>query len=629
MRFGENFSQGADPKNRMDVLRIKEIDQDIPEYIKSSLDIRNRFKNQIESEGWPVLPDSEEIRATENIFAAAKFEVDKTWDKSIQQIISSQGEEWGKNLKDESPEASQARGLLSNPEELQRSFSLRQFGVLEVLRQSNPEAWRTLVMASSERQLASIAVLEHWLKYSESDKLAAVCDKIGLSSGELSLFVDTAAILGKYIDHAYVKQIELADLPGGSSESKIGEQDGAQYLYDLYKNPDSEDIDVKTYSDIFPYEWDKIQSRLLSLASRVDNEIKEEKLPDSYQGYAALLKKMAQVYGSKNIKPEILDKEWDELYKLAKSVDDSGCPIMIIPQGCASVAGEAGKVDAEIRLGLKTKETKRQEQSLDNFTKIAQEMLTSFDSSLDKSLLIPKVNLNYQPWAFGPNLYWNTRGESNESQILSHTNAVSEVALVHELPLVKKLFNREKITEEQYAGASVVETALHETGHSVVDYSDKKVAKRIGKSFEVEILEELKAETVGMKIFAEAIKRQELPSDVDIRLQLIAKLGTNLDYLKNKSNKKASSGEPYYICGAAIIGRLLEKGLIKKTVGGYDLGDVEACIQEIASIGEEILLLYTDEKSKPADAKNYVGKLREQNKSKELTELIAVLKPKL
>ncbi|MCX6798447.1 MAG: hypothetical protein NTX66_04540, partial [Candidatus Falkowbacteria bacterium] len=426
------------------------------------------------------------------------------------------------------------------------------------------------------------------------------------------------------------------------SESKLSQEDGAQYLYDLYKKSDIEkidaanpedknvsvkgsenkDLDIKTYSDIFPYEWDKIESRLLSLSARVKNDVQEKKLPAYYEAYGSLLEKTANVYGSKVITPEILDKEWEDLYDIAKSVYDSDCPLMIIPQGCTSVAGEAGKIDAEIRLGLKTKETKQQEQGLNKFTQIAQEMLSVYDVGLDKSRPVPKVNLNYQPWAFGPNLYWQTRGESGESQILSHTNAVSEVAIAKELPLVEKVFDRKNISDEQYARASVVETVLHETGHCVIEYTDKKVAKRIGKSFEVDILEELKAESIGMKILAEAMKRGELPTEIDIKAQLLAKLGANLDYLKNKSSEKASSGEPYYICGVAIISNLLDKRLIVKNNSTYEISDPEACIKEIASLSDEILPFYTNDETKPADVKNYIKKLRNRGQEPLIKDFI-------
>jgi len=625
MRFGESFPQGADPKNRMSVLKNTEEQENLPGYVKFGREIRDVLKAKVEKDGWPDLPDQERINATEDIFEAAKNKVNETWEGSVRTLIENKAEEWKSGLSTDDPEAKIALELLSNPEELSKNFSLRQFGVLEILRTVNPEAWCTLVMASSERQLASIAIMEHWLKYGDQENLQVICQKIDLSLEELKLFVDTAAILGKYIDHACVKQIELADLPGGSEETKLTNEDGAQYLYDLYKNPKSEDIDIKTYTDVFPYEWKKIISRLESLSTKTRLTVKDGKLPDSYQGFADYLQKAAEVYGSESISPEVLDKDWDDLYSMGKRVDKAGCPIMLIPQGCSSTTGEAGKIDVELRLGLKTKKTKEQEGQFRPFTQTAQRMLDENRSSLSKDYKIPEASLNYQPWAFGPNLYWMTRGESEESQILSHTNAVTEVAITKEIPLLKKIFKGEMIDDKKYSQAAVVETVLHETGHSVLDSEDKVISKRIGKSFETGILEELKAETIGMKVLYETAQKEELPQGVDIKNQLLAKLGANLDYLKNKSNKKASEGESYYICGATIIGRLLERGLIRQTNSSYEISDFEACVQEIISLSDEVFSFYTNSAIKPSDVKDYIKGLRAKGQDSLLKDLIKCL----
>jgi hypothetical protein len=624
MRFGESFPQGADPKNRMDVLKMNREQEDTPGYIKFGLEIRNNLKSKIEKDGWPDLPNQEDINLTEDIFEAAKGEVNKTWENSIQTLISEKAESWKQSLSPADSENKAALDLLNNPEEFSKSFSLRQFGVLETLRTANPEAWRTLVVASSERQLASIAVMEHWLKNGNPEKLQAICHKINLNSAELKLFVDTAAILGKYVDHAYVKQIELADSPGGSEPTKLKDKEGVAYLYDLYKDSRSEDIYIKTYSDIFPFEWEKIQSRLDMLSIRTKLAIDKGELPDSYNLFANYLEKTGQVYGSKNIQPEVLEKEWDDLYKMGKAVDNTGCPIMIIPQGCASVSGEAGKVDAEIRLGLRTQETKEQEKGFSKFTDIAQEMINENRDCLAKDYQVPNLKLNYQPWSFGPNLYWTTRGESGEDQILSHTNAIREVATANELPLLKKTF-KEHIGDKEYSQAAVAETVLHETGHNVLDSEDKKVSKRIGKSFEAGILDELKAETLGMKILYEAYQKNEMPNEIDIKAQLLAKLGANLDYLKNKSNKPASAGEPYYICGATIFSNLIEKGLIINKEDGYEISNYEDCVREISNLGEKVLSFYTNMEIKPADVKNYINELRKKSQEPIVRELIKVL----
>jgi len=625
MRFGESFPQGADPRNRLDILHNSESGEALPSYVQFGLEIRRRLQTKVEKEGWPDMPDQREINQTEDIFESAKNQVDVTWEAAVSELIVSQAESWKESLQGSSPEQQAALELLNNPEELKDSFSLRQFGVLETLRSVNPEAWRSLVLASSERQLASVAVLDHWLKTGTPEQLEGICKKIGLSLPELRLFVDLAAILGKYIDQAYVKQIELADSPGGSAETKLKDDEGAQYLYDLYKAPGSEEIDAKTYAEIFPFEWGKIKSRLQALAEKTKLANESAQLPPVYRRFADYLEEMAAVYGSTSISPEVLDKKWDELYAAANKLNEQGCPIMLIPQGCSSVAGEAEKVDVEMRLGIKTEKSREQAEKFQPFIQIAQDLIDRQQANLAEEYKVPEVVLNYQPWAFGPNLHWLTRGESEDSFILSHTNAVAEVAVVREKPLLEKTFPQENINEVDYSRAATTETGLHEIGHSILSASDRNIQKKIGTSFAASILEELKADTVSFKILNEAVKTKRLPSGLDIKNQVLAKLGTCLDYLKNKSSQPASAGEPYYLCGTAIIGGLLDKGLLKKSGGAEEVVDPQAALESVAALGDKVLSFYTNSAARPSDVKDYIKELRAHSGAPELQEFIKKL----
>lgn len=626
-RFGESFPQGADPKNRMDILKIKSGDEKIPDYVQFGLDVREKLRDQTEKNGWPSLPEAEQIRGVEDIFEAAKSEVSKNWESSVSDFVQKKAAEWQPSLKTEEPEEKIAAEILSNPQELAKSLSLNQLETLEVLRKSNPEAWRTLIMISSERQLAAIAVVEHWMKDENNEQnLENISGKIGLNRHELRLFIDLAAIFGKYIDQGFVKQMELADLPGGSDKTKLGNRKGAAMIYDLYKEPGSQEVSRKTYKEMFPFEWKKIEQRLKDLAVRIEKEVEGNNLPASYHDFAAYLRQAADVYGSENIKPKSLEAEWENLYETAAKLNNTDCPIMLLAQGAASVTGEAGKVDIEMRLGLRTSETRNQEKKFEVFRNIAQEMVDENKDKLEGDYKIPEIIFNYQPYSFGPNLSAVTVGESEKSQILVHANADREIIKERETPLLTRTFGSEQIALDEYLKAVVNENTLHEIGHSVLSTQDEKVNERVGNRFESGILDELKAETVGMKILAEAENQGNLPEGIDLRMQLLAKIGTNLNYLKNKSNKRGGDGEEYYVCGATIIGHLLDKKLIKKEAGEYALGETDSCIKEIASISEEVLSLYVTENSSPKDVKNYINNLRQKAQDPSMQEFISDLR---
>lgn len=621
MRFGESFPRGADSKNRMDVLKTDN-SKEIPSYISFGWEIRNELKNKIEKDGWPNLPETKDIASAEDIFEIAKNEVNKTWGEFAQGLIQNKAGDWLKEIDNEDPELSSAISILKNPEELAASLRLNQLSSIEALRQANPEAWRSLNIASAERQMASIAILEHWLKdENNEDGLSAITSKIGLNKEELKLFVDLAGILGKYVDQAFIKQMELADLPGGSEETKLVNKQGAESIYDLYKLG-SDEVEVKTYKEMFPFEWEKISKRLQSLAERTKKETEEKILPPSYSKFGDFLSKMSEVYGSDNIELKKLDKDWKNLYKIEADLNKTDCPIMLLPQGSASVTGEAGKVDIEMRLGLRTEETKRREKEFVVFKNIAQDFIDESRGSFEKESTVPEITFNYQPWAFGPNLNSVTVGESEKSQILVHANADREIVKQRELPVFKKIFSKEEPNLDEYLKAVINENTLHEIGHSVLDSEDKNIHKRIGGSFESSVLDELKAETIGLKILQISEERGTLPPEINLRNQLLAKIGSSLNYLKNNSSQKGEDGEEYFICGATIIGRLLGKGLIKQNDDGYELGETKDCLKEIVLISDQIRPLYTSEDSRPSNVKFFINDLREKAKNPELQAFI-------
>lgn len=622
MRFGESFPQGADKKNRMDVLKPEGHNGGNPEYINFGWEIRNKLREQIKKEGWPKLPDPKDIKGVEDIFETAKNKVNKTWGESVQGMIQGKAEKWITKINNEDPESSSAIDILKNPEELATSLRLNQLSRLETLRQPNPEAWRSLNIASAERQMASIAILEHWLKDKNNDSaLDRISAKIGLGREELKLFVDLAGILGKYVDQAFIKQTELADLPGGSKETKLIDEQGSQYIYDLYK-PNDDKVEVKTYKEIFPFEFVKIQNRLQILSKETKEKSEVGLLPTEYKNFGEYLDSMSKVYGSDNTNLETLDDEWSNLYKEGSDLNKTTCPIMLIPQGAASVTGDAGKVDIEMRLGLKTAETRHQEKEFEMFRNIAQELVDAHKDSLKEESKIPEVTFNYQPWAFGPNLNSVTSGESEKSQILVHSGADKEIVREREMPVLRNVFSGEKFDFNEYLKAVVNENTLHEIGHNVLESEDKNIHKKIGGSFESGMLEELKAETIGMKILMTAEQRGTLSEQINLRNQLLAKIGTNLNYLKNNSSKKGSDGEEYFICGVAIIGRLLEKGLITPNDKGYELGETKDCLNEIASISEQVLPFYVNKDSRPSDVKAYINDLRKKTENPALKKFI-------
>lgn len=608
-RFGEHMS--IDPTNRLDVKN----NENIPPYISFGRQLRDNLTKSAEIDGWPSTPEN--LTTPEDLFENAKAAVTERWALANGTILAAESEKWLGTIPD-GEEFTTIKAILSDPELFEEKLRIKHFDVLEPLRKLNPEAWRTLLVASSERQLAEVVLLKRWIKDVPDVELG----NVGLSREELLLFTDMAGIFGKFVDQVYIKQVELADAPGGSSETKLADADGSGFIYDPYISEDSDDIVLKTYSEVFPFEWGRLSQRFIDVARKTTGLLQDGKLPSTYGMLPYYLQRLGEVYGSDITSLDGMDEMWEELYKDGRNLSDSECPLMIIAQGSASVAGEAEKVDAELRLGIRTKKTHILDTKTKSLQGYSQAIVDANIITLQRNYDVADVIFNYQPFAFGPNLHGFTRGESTEGEILTHANAVEDVAAVSELPLLRKMIALAEIEPTDYLTAANIETALHEYGHEVIHTEDKKVKKRIGKSRDAIFLEELKGETVGMLVLKDALESGK--EDFNPDTQLLAKVGTLFDYVANKA-QDGESGSDYYYLGTILLERMLSRGVLVAEGGKYALTDGREGIGVLAGLGEEILELYTSDQTTPAKVKEYVKNIKKVSDTDHVKELISRL----
>ncbi|MBN2585620.1 hypothetical protein JXA59_03170 [Patescibacteria group bacterium] len=629
LNFGQEFEQTQPDRevNRMDVLHPIE---HLPESVKFARELREDLKSFVEAEGWPECPEN--IASVEDLFAVGRAVVTECWKQSAGKRLAKKCRSWAKQIDDKDEEGRAAKQLLQQPAKLEEALRIQQLGALETIREEQPEAWRTLVMVSSERQLAVLALVRHWVKEQLSDEQL---EKTGFNRDEVELFLDFSAVLGKYIDHAYVKQIEIADIPGGQDATpldkqhrrKTGEDElgGAEYLYDYRIVPEGQKnsvIRVKTYSEVFPFEWPKIVSRIEALARRTGSLLEQGRLPEKYQGLSEYLQHVAELYGSDMHTAQGLDDLWEKLYDEGAKLAEQGCPLMLIAQGNTG-SGEADKVDVELRFGLQTSETRATQGVFRKFGQIARQLNKQYADSLDELPPAQKIVLNTQPLAFGPNLYWMTRGETSETKVVIHADPVVKVAAMKELPLLEKLKLVSSADAESYKMAALTETVLHEFGHTVMPTEDEQIEKRIGS---YDAIDELKADTVGILLFAQGMEQYSTLKKIAER-QLIAKLGTIATYLTSKSSKANSDGEPYYLAGAAQLIVLLDRGALQEIDGRYVITDAKAGIEVLANLGSEILSrFYVDKTSTPEAVAEYFEGLRSLKQDPRLKRFVSTLR---
>lgn len=341
-----------------------------------------------ETGGWPAMPDVESLEA---LFTEARKQVTEVWNKQVFDEIAFQSALWADTLEETGADEAKIQ-LLRDPAALDAKIKIHQFGVLEgTMREKIPEAWRELVLIASERQLAELVLVRHWLNSLEKSEKQKIAEKFGFKNGfEIDIALDGAAILCKYIDHAYVKQIELADSPGGSIETPLtkAEKSGAKYLYDL---DSGEAPDIKTFSEVFPFEAGAIAKRLVVLAGQVKEGLMQKKLGKEYQRLPAYLEQMAGAYASPVKDPDVLYKQWTDVFASFRELMGDGCPIMFIPQQNPSVADAANKVDWEIRFNIRTEQSKKIEVALQPYRELAQELNDGMEKYFEKPLAVPPV----------------------------------------------------------------------------------------------------------------------------------------------------------------------------------------------------------------------------------------------
>ncbi len=597
---------------------------DLPEYIIHAREIRKLLQDSVRKEGWPKIPA--DISSLEDLFAEARKQVVRAWDERVSPKLKDRFDQWADALEQTSCDESKVK-LLRNSEEMNDKITIHQFGVLEgVMREFIPDAWRELVLIASEKQLAELTLARHWVQNLSEEEKQVVAKKFGFKNAfEIELALDSAAFLGKYIDQAFVKQIELADVPGGSSETPLAKKGGdaskkrgVNYLYD---REDGEGrLDVKTYGDVFPFESSGIASRLLILKEKTKKGLEEGRLGTEYEGLPEYLQKMSDAIISDEKEPAKIYKIWEDVSASFRQLMENGCPIMLMPQKSESVAGDANKVDWEIRFNFRTAKSKELEKDLQPYRELAGEINRNIANYLDDpSRPIPPIFVGQQFTASGPNTFWYTRGEAGEKSMVAHTNAVLDVARIGAFPSLQKIFGNDVIGQEAFEKATLFDNSLHELGHTVATKKDTEILRRVGNA---KVIEELKADSTALKLVLMRFQKDGL-AGVDFRAQLYAKLGDVCDYLKNKS-KDTGAGKPYYNDGVAIISRLLDKKILVKEGDYYRITDDLEAIEVVAGISDEIIELYTT--GTPEKVVEYLGGITKRGELEDIKAFIKQVK---
>ncbi len=605
--------------NRMDVLQ-----GEAPRSIFEARQIRKRLRNavNIRMPETPASADSEISffdKVERAVFAVWSAEIEDG--ESAQDFFAQKCGEWRTQLAaHDDEEDRELVEILSNPDELKEKLFAKRISQLESLREKLPEAWNALVMFSSEIQLAEVTLSRIWLKKMPDTAF----EGSGFSKVELLLENELATLLGKLVDHGYLKQNEL-DIVLSNDESEHEGEDiphgeaGRKYLYRL---PSETGEVAKSLVDVLPVEIKRFSTSLERLADEVGTMLQGNFLDQRYAKFPSYLRHMSEMYASSETDKDKIYEGWKALYAANAELLKDGCPLVINPQedDPFSVVG------FELRLGLRSRELQQLEQQgtayADRAYTILNEAAGNNPGLVREEPKRADVFLSNQTFAFGGNLSGVTLAESYHGQMFLHVNEVQRMAKETEIPALERTLGIE-IDREAYYKQAILETMRHEIAHGIFASEDAAVIDRMGESGEMNILEELKAETAGMGLLQEDL---DTMTEEEAQMICLAKLGTEMQYVINKSSEEDSDGEDYYLCAVKILTELMKSGLLNMEGDRLKVENPKDAIRRIADIGDEVLELYKKQETTPHDVASYSQSLREMKSDADFVQLERLIK---
>lgn len=373
-----------------------------------------------------------------------------------------------------------------------------------------------------------------------------------------------------------------------------------QFVYKL------SDDKILAYADVFRFDYRRVGKNFKTLSQKVSSWVKDGTLPDSYRGHVDYLNLLARLYGESLDQDDSINavgNRWMDAFGILSQIIDNGCPIVPIFQSTPAVAGER-QVDNEFRIGVVSPMSK----IISELSRSFADKATKISSSLknDHPQIRPPIDV-FTIFTYGPNMFWEVRGEADPGITFLHHNSIEGVARVAELPLVKRLIDP-NIDTQKYVMAAVTETCRHETAHKVLSPEDDvEIRKALATSEQSDVLEEIKAETVGVKLAS----AHELDQD-NLSVTVAGKLGTLLDYLAHKED------ENYLVPAAVIFSQLFDDQLVSFDIESQRLiiGDHAAIINSIDKIGNDVLHLYQEILVENSDKKSLIDNFVQQSAGK-------------
>lgn len=560
------------------------------------------------------------IGTLEDIISASRERVSARWKSDVESLLQKEIAGWIPTLEKDS-RAAHCIEILSDPEKLETKLAIRQFSDLDVLRTVHPEAWYTLVRASMERQNAELAVLSRFVDSIEP----RVLERLGTTKDGFSFALELAQRTGPYVNETFMQQMMMADAAKKTKQVTPSSSLGAEHVYEM--SATNGEITRVPYIEMFPKTWPMLIQELSALRAKLPNLIAEKKVSLSYGALGVYLDAIIKAYASKETDFTKLNLLWNELDEATEVYRASGCPIGICTQDYAYVSGVAAKVDAELGVSIETPKTKAYEYMMRPYQKIAEGLSVRYENALAKPSEQAHVRFQELFFGTGSNSFWRTQGESTDTMIDVYVDSAEDIARHVALPLYERIFDTrlDLRGQDNFVRHYVESLAVHELAHTVIPSIDEAVSARVGTGIGLNAVEELKADSVGMKIFWEHIKDTW---DMEHAKRMLENLVTySVEYILNRPSADGHGTSMYGDGGAAILSHLLNSGALQKSAAGaYEIRDTAKGFAAVAAIAEYVLALYADPHTTPERIEQYAQYLKKHADNPKVKELLAFAK---
>ena len=290
---------------------------------------------------------------------------------------------------------------------------------------------------------------------------------------------------------------------------------------------------------------------------------------------------------------------------------------MIISPGISSTMENV--IDMELRVVLRTPATQTLEKTyVGPFREMADRWNSEHTAKLEHASGAATPVMVGISESSGRSMHWTLQGEAKDGGgpiiIFIHPNTIRDNARDNVLPFIRKAFTgMEDISDEEFIRGSVRSIIGHEVGHAFAPIALESVRRRGGNNA---VLEELKADTVGMHEFLTA-KENGIMTEQELICQFYILIGDICNYVR------MGEENPYHLDGIKMLTALLDNNILVKAGNTYQVNDPIRGVKILADIGTNTLdSIYLNDESSDEKTIAYIESIRDLKKRKDVNDFI-------